>query len=435
MARLPKRGFFKRGAVWWCRTDPVTKRPTSTGCKTSDAAAAWLKQRESLAANPEHAAAQEAKLGLWVQQTIALKMSTSSPSTVEVYTQKLGHFIRLLGAARPLAEINPPRIDLYVENRRGEGVTDHTISKELNCLNQLLKLAKRAGCYPGDILALRPLSIRVGYVPQTRVLTRQELLRLLANLEPGRGAYVALCVGLGVRRSEVERLLPTDFNWEKGEVFIGGTKTDGSRRTVPILSLYRPMLEAAQQYLPVGRWGNAIRDLAIACRRAGIVRVTRNDLRRTHATMLHDAGVDRDTIRRLLGHSTTAMVDRVYAQPSAESLSVLAERQLVRSEPIQIRYTRTEQAHKTALATLAQLVEQRFRKPVSDESDNADLAVSRGFSGCGESREAQRAGRGAQKRYSRERREPVGCAHDPLELPSLASLARAAVRMGVIRAD
>ena len=420
MARLP-RGFYKRGKIWWYRTDPVTGGPISTGCKTGQAATVWLKRRELIAADPDYAAAQAAELGEWVQRTLELKSRTSSESTQEVYRQKLGHFVRIWGAGKRLAEVSPGLVDRYVAQRRSERVSDHTITKELVCLGAVLKLAKRSKCYPGDIATLKPPELRAGYVPQTRALTRQEVVRLLAELSPERGAYVALCVGLGVRRSEVERLLPSDVDLDKGEVFVGGTKTAGAKRHVPILSIYRQLVQGALPHMPVGSWGNAIRDLAAACRRAGIERCTRNDLRRSHSTILHELGVDRDVIRRLLGHTTTRMVDSVYAKPSPEALGVLAERQLVAVDPIQICYSNATRPDGQASATLAQLVEQRFRKPSGERAVSGESRELAGFPGRGRSPRAQHgANRGTES------------LHDPLEAPSLMGLARAAHRLEVL---
>lgn len=42
--------------------------------------------------------------------------------------------------------------------------------------------------------------------------------------------------------------------------------------------------------------------------------------------------MDRDVVRRLLGHSTPAMVDRVYGRPRAAALGELAERAIERSQ-------------------------------------------------------------------------------------------------------
>jgi integrase len=253
-----------------------------------------------------------------------------------VARQKLGHWIRLVGAETPLATLTPAAFDTYVAQRREEGVSDHTISKEVTHLLSVLRLAKRGGCYPIDIETLRPPDLHAGYVPRKRALTRPELVALLTELPPHRSALVAICVALGCRLGEARRLLPTDI--EKERVLIRGTKTKSSQRWVPILSFYRPLLEQARPWLPVEPWGKVWRDMAAACRRAGIDKVTSNDLRRTHSTLLIEAGVDRDVVRRLLGHTTTTMVDRVYGQPTTEALAQLAERKLELALPLLPEY-------------------------------------------------------------------------------------------------
>jgi hypothetical protein len=65
-------------------------------------------------------------------------------------------------------------------------------------------------------------------------------------------------------------------------------------------------------------------DLARASKTAGIPRVTPNDLRRTFASWLIEAGVTREEVAKMLGHSGTAMVFRVYgrADPEKEGESI-----------------------------------------------------------------------------------------------------------------
>jgi len=54
------------------------------------------------------------------------------------------------------------------------------------------------------------------------------------------------------------------------------------------------------------------RDLALACKAARIRRVTPNDLRRTFASWLKQRGVDSMVVAKLLGHTSTRMVELVY---------------------------------------------------------------------------------------------------------------------------
>lgn len=69
------------------------------------------------------------------------------------------------------------------------------------------------------------------------------------------------------------------------------------------------------------KWTNSRRDILEACKRAGIAPVTWNDLRRTNATLLAEAGVDADLGHKLLGHSDDRMWNAVYAKPRPAALA------------------------------------------------------------------------------------------------------------------
>jgi integrase len=329
-----KHGFYRRGRIWWVRTDPVTKQAKSTKCTDLEAANRWRIGRERAAADPASAAAEAAELGPWADRYAALKAKTRSAATGSVVEQKLAQVLRVLGRDCRLSALVTTRVDDYVTQRRGEGVSDRTIAKEWQCLAGALRLAKRGGCFPGDIESLRPVDLVTTYVPRKRALTREELVALLAELKPAQAALVAVCVALGCRLSEALRLLPSDIDMERGRVFIRGRKTEAAERWVPVLSMYRALLEQALPYLPIDSTTPALHAaIYAACERAKIERCSPNDFRRTHATLLAEAGVDRDVTRRLLGHTTTRLVDTVYGQPRPEALGALAEERLTRAAP------------------------------------------------------------------------------------------------------
>jgi integrase/recombinase XerC len=338
MAKQRRDGLYKRGRIWWVRKDPLEGKALSTGCTDFEAACRWRASRERDAADPSHAASQAAVLDEWIERFLAWKAQTKAPKTIEFYRQKLGHWSRRLGDGARLDALRAPSaFDAHVAERRADGASDRSIHKECAAMVVLLKLAKRKGVFAGDLDVLMPTDLDATYRAKKRALTREELIRLLSELEPRRAALVAVCVGLGCRLSEAMRLLPSDVSADR--VFIGGTKTEGSRRWVPILSLYRPLIDAALPYLPLQPWGKLHRDLERACKRAGIEKVTPNDLRRSHATIARNAGLDMDTARRLLGHTTDALLKKTYDQPSIEELSERAEKALGTATPIQLRYS------------------------------------------------------------------------------------------------
>lgn len=341
MASAKRDGLYKRegSKFWWVRVDPITGKPKSTGCVDKEAAKTWRAARERDAADPANAKAKNATLAGWVSRYLAMKeREGAAAATIEMYELKLGHFLRVWGEGCKLIEVDEDKLDAYVARRRGEDVTDHTIFKEVAVLKRVLHAAKRSKEYTGDLSTLKPLDLHAGYKPRERVLSREEVAALLNELEGPTWALVAVCVALGCRRSEGARLDPADIDLERGFARIRGTKTDESDRAVPVLSLFRPMLERALPLLPFkAKTTNVNREVYWACRRAGIAHASFNDFRRTHATLLLEEGVDRDVVRRLLGHTTDKLVNTVYGRPKPEALAKLAEPKLLGAAPVLVQ--------------------------------------------------------------------------------------------------
>jgi integrase len=327
MARKKERdGLYLRGEVWWLRRDPLTLKPISTRCRDLEAAELYRAKRERVAADPAHAAAASETITSACRRMIEERRSHRKPTGY--YEQKLGHWPRVFGDDLPLSELGPAAFDRYLRVRRGEGVTDHTIGKEVRCMLTVLKASKRLGLYQYDLAVLRPPDLSSSYVARTRALAPAEIVALLAQLEERRRAFVALILGLGLRRGELLALKPEHVDVVSWVVRVPGTKTELSRREVPVLAPFRALVQAAAASLPVDPWGNYLRDLRVACKHAGIAPCTANDLRRTHATLLRQAGVDRDVVRRLLGHSPkSSMLEQVYDQPTPAALASRAASQ------------------------------------------------------------------------------------------------------------
>lgn len=324
-------GFYKRGRFWWCSTDPITGREKSTKCTDLIAAKAWKADRERRKHDPAYHRATTATFGEWAGKLIEQKAVKVKPISLKAYPQYFGHWARIVPSSTLLADIGPGTFDDFIALRRKDGVQDYTIGKELTGMKTLLRLAKRSGCYAGDLDGLVPIDFDASGKQGERALTPEEFLALVPKLTPSQLAFVCVAIALGCRRSEVTTVAA--ISEDASTVFIAGTKTEGARRTVPILSVFRPMLMAVRSLLPIPKattW-NLNRDLWAACDAAGIARCCPNDLRRTHASWLKEADVDSDVVRRLMGHKTSKLVNSVYGRPRVEKLAASAEQAIANS--------------------------------------------------------------------------------------------------------
>lgn len=237
--------------------------------------------------------------------------------TVSFYRIKSGHLVRLLGGDLPLDRLSSNVVRDYIQTRRDEGAKDTTVVKEIITLRRAVKLAHETGRFPANPKEVIP-RFRVRYQPREHWLTAKQVRALLRQLGPHRRLWVLLATFTGARLSEVERLRWEHVDLERGWVLLPGTKTAKARRRVPLASELARALEREERTTDkvVVRWGNVRRDLAAACARAKIPTVSANDLRRTFASWLKQAGNDSLVVAKLLGHSSTRMVELVYGHLS-----------------------------------------------------------------------------------------------------------------------
>ena len=145
---------------------------------------------------------------------------------------------------------------------------------------------------------------------------------------------MAFILATGARLGESDRARPEDIALSERGVALRGTKTEASLRRVPIVGFGEPLMEHALAYANgrdgtlFSKWGNVRRDLAEACERAGIEKVSPNDLRRTFGTWLRQHGVEPHLIGAALGHTDSRMVERVYGRMPADSLTAVLQARL-----------------------------------------------------------------------------------------------------------
>ncbi len=247
--------------------------------------------------------------------------------TLHMYAVKAGHLLRLLGSVDVNA-LTLEDVQSYIETRRGEGAHPETIRKELVTLRQSLKLARDRKLLQHDPRGVFP-RFRVRYVPRDRHLTPAEASKLVKSLSAKRRLWVLLAVYTGPRLSELEALRwERDVDLQGGWILLPGTKTAQSRRKVRIPDPLMPHLVAAEGDTGpvVEQWRNVRRDLRAACKRAGIAPVSANDLRRTFASWMKQRGEDSAVVAKLMGHSSTRMVDLVYGRLNEQNYIQAAAR-------------------------------------------------------------------------------------------------------------
>lgn len=283
-------------------------------------------------ASPGAAAAREATLADAVKLLLTnrkglAKAGKRSESTVQFYEFKTGHWRRLLGDGFLLSRLSAAVVDKVIESRREEEASEHTIAKELVALRCALKLAVRAGIWHGNPAAVLPVLFATEYTPRTRTVPRAELQVLFTELDPNPAAMVAFMVATGARWSEAESVLAADVHKE-GLVHLAGTKTTAADRIVPVLHPEAlELLQYAIEHAVPGEGGRMFAEwkspnnaLRRACERAKIDHTSFNDLRRTFATWLREEGVSAELIAPAMGHTTTAMVQKVYGRLTPAAL-------------------------------------------------------------------------------------------------------------------
>jgi integrase len=340
-------------AVFWARRTPDGLR-RSTG-ETQELEALirireWERTDTSAPDRPAHQASYSvsnalAAFLLSCQGKVARhKLSAASLS---MYTCKAAHLERVLGKTPEqcsrdewdgvvgnetlLSRVDTASIDAYIHQRQKEGAADATIFKELVTLRGTLKLARRSKLYldsPSDVMP----EFSSGYVPRKRWLAVSDAWRLVEAFPPPQAAHLAWLLGTGARASEARRACRADFDESKRQLRIPGTKTAASVRIIPVTRLVLPFVERALRDAPgkdsgplFAPWISMNRDIRRACKRLGFEHASPNDLRRSFCSWHVQAGIPYEQVAKLMGHTSTAMISRVYGQMPPDDLQHLIE--------------------------------------------------------------------------------------------------------------
>ena len=279
----------------------------------------------------------------------------ATQKTIDYHEQKLGHFARIFGDECPLRDVTYDLVGDYIRKREGEPgaaaktfVSPSTIAKELKDLRFALKLERARGAYPHDVdHVTRTHAFSGSSEKRERFLPWPEIAGLVVAIadygpqagelndaqranQTMRAQQVAWHIAVGGRFSESEHAEMKDHDLVNWRVRVRGTKSKKADSRIPIAPAFRRLLEFALWGRPkTGKlfkpWLNFNRALKRACERAGIDRCSTNDLRRTHMTLLHHAGIPNEVLKNISRHTTTRMLDERYAVDDLAATARLIE--------------------------------------------------------------------------------------------------------------
>lgn len=189
-----------------------------------------------------------------------------------------------------------------------------TINRSLGALKKALRIAWQRGQTQANYGEL------VEQLPErnarTTWLTMAQVKTLADHAGEATRAAIWVSVLTGCRRGEALQITPEMIGLDEITLPAGATKTERAR-SVPIIPPLRPWLK----HLPLALTFEGLKSgFRRAREAAGMPHVQFRDLRRSCGTLLIQQGVPLHIVSKILGHSSTAVTERVYAHLSGQQI-------------------------------------------------------------------------------------------------------------------
>ena len=308
--------LYRRGETWWADFYHRKQGRVRVSLRTQDRKVATERLRLAELAETNPAENRQARtLGAAIGYMVGTASADRADATRSFYQQKTRHIARIFGAGVDVSSIRKDDVLRYEHKRLAEKAHRHTVGKELIALRRVLVAEHERSplpVHPKDIIP----TWKMNYVPRRRFLTPHQFEAVLARAPAARRSWLMVAVYTGACLGELERLEGAHFNLRNKQVTLPGTKAKDRFRVVPIPAPLMPWATqlAKRRGLVFSRWSNVRRDLAAIATAARVPTFTPNDLRRTYASWMVQAGVPHLTVAHLLGHSSTRMVEKVYGR-------------------------------------------------------------------------------------------------------------------------
>jgi integrase len=247
-------------------------------------------------------------LGTWIDIWLkAYKIPFLKPNGLTCVKTCLNHILPVFENCE-IENIKGFEIQQFLNTLSHNPNTQHKVKVYFN---EILEYA-----YRNRIIGFNPMlaiKFRVPIQKHRQAMTPKEQVKFKNSLinKPYRLLYLTY-LHTGARRAEL--ITPDSFqpNFKNDTVFIDGTKTKGSSRTIPLFKALKCELQAVgnykayfEQYKP----DHVTKLLRKHCDRINLLHVCVHGLRTTFATNAYTAGVSLKTIQAWLGHSRLEMTD------------------------------------------------------------------------------------------------------------------------------
>ena len=248
-------------------------------------------------------------------------------------------FLPILGERR-LADI--ARADLLqfrAELAKRPGRSGQAVSNKR--INKLMAQLKAILCEASDRFGLDSPMRGIKGLKQKRAevfpFTLVEVDKLIATVRPDYQPYLIVRLLTGLRTGEANGLKWTDIDFDSNVIRVertvsrqgdGDTKTEGSKRHIPIVPQVRAALEQQKASVALGcEWvfhtvnGHPVDAVNFTnrvwyplLRHLGMKLRPPYQMRHTAATLMLASGENPEWVASILGHSTTEMLFRVYSR-------------------------------------------------------------------------------------------------------------------------
>lgn len=221
-------------------------------------------------------------------------------------------------------EIDKSVVETYIAQRRAAGRKDGTILTELNRLAGTLNYAFRNGWIERVPMIPRPHAPP----PKDRYLTKDEAAIFVPALgRPHLRLFATLALTTAARAAALLELTWDRVDFNRRLIYLADPEVrrrSKGRAVVPMTPTAENALSEARERAIgpfvieyAGRPVKSVKKgMELACERSGIADVTPHVFRHTAAVWMAEAGVPMSEISQYLGHTSTAVTERVYARYS-----------------------------------------------------------------------------------------------------------------------